>query len=82
MLVEEDPDPNGVCVRTGAVPIGVCVITTTHLINASSPRSLILTVSLLWFNFRFDRYPGAIPSLAARFVTCAAFDEEAWMITR
>ncbi len=25
--------------------------TTTHLINASSPRSLILTVSLLWFNF-------------------------------
>jgi hypothetical protein len=24
---------------------------TTHLTNASSPRSLILTISLLWFNF-------------------------------
>ena len=29
--------------------------TTTHLMNASSPRSLILTVSLLWFNFRIAR---------------------------
>jgi hypothetical protein len=28
---------------------------TTHLINASSPQSLILTVSLLWFNFRIAR---------------------------
>ena len=27
----------------------------THLINASSSRSLILTVSLLWFNFRIAR---------------------------
>ena len=27
----------------------------THLINASSPRSLILTISLLWFNFRIAR---------------------------
>ncbi len=30
----------------------------THLINASSPRSLILTVSLLWFNFRIARHSG------------------------
>jgi hypothetical protein len=28
---------------------------TTHLINASSPRSLILTVSLLWSKFRIAR---------------------------
>ena len=32
-----------------------CLETTTHLINASSPRSLILTISLLWFNFRIAR---------------------------
>ena len=32
----------------------------THLINALSPRSLILTVSLLWFNFRIARQPRAI----------------------
>jgi hypothetical protein len=28
---------------------------TTHPINAPSPRSLILSVSLLWFNFRIAR---------------------------
>jgi len=32
---------------------------TTHLINASSPRSRILAVSLLWFNFRIARNSGA-----------------------
>ena len=33
-------------------------------------------------NFRSSRDPGAIPSLAALIVTCAALDAEAWMITR
>jgi len=28
-------------------------------LNASSPRSLILTISLLWFNVRIPRYSRA-----------------------
>ncbi len=33
-------------------------------------------------NFCIACDPGAIPSLAALIVTCAALDAEAWMITR
>ena len=34
---------------------GRTVQTTTHFINALSPRSLVLSVSLLWFNSSGDR---------------------------
>jgi hypothetical protein len=48
----------------------------THLINASSPRRLILTVSLLWFNFRIARNSG-IELFEALFVFRAHFYQNA-----